>query len=138
MDAAILPLDMPGEGVMRKQTRIVVQAGLLTGIWWICDWLARTLALPVPGSILALALVLGLLLSGVLRAGRVRHGAGGLLDHMVLFFVPAVMALMNHPEWMGLLGLKILLVITGSTVVVMAGTALVVDLCFRWRAGDVS
>jgi holin-like protein len=123
---------------MRKQFRILGQAAGLTGTWWVCDGAARRLGLPVPGSILALALVLGLLLSGRLRPARVRHGAAGLLDHMVLFFVPAVMALLDHPEWLGLVGLKVLLVIILSTLAVMAGTAWVVDQCFGWRAGDAS
>jgi len=119
---------------VRRRTGIMVQAGGLTAAWWACDRLVRALALPVPGGILALALLLGLLLSGWLPADLVRRGAGGLLDHMVLFFVPAVMALLNHPEWLGLVGLKILLAIVLGTLAVMVGTGWVVELCFRWTA----
>jgi len=56
---------------------------------------------------------------------------------MVLFFVPAVMALLNHRELLGMVGFKLFAVIVGSTLGVMAGTALVVDASFRWRQGDV-
>jgi holin-like protein len=50
---------------------------------------------------------------------------------MLLFFVPAVLAVMDHREFLGLLGLKILSVILLGTVVVMSVTALVVDLGYR-------
>jgi holin-like protein len=112
-----------------------LQAGVLTGAWWVCDRLTQFLALPLPGGILALALLLLLLLGGQVRLGLVRRGAAGLLDHMVLFFVPAVMALLNHRELLGMVGVKILVVIAASTLSVMVGTALVVDACFHRRAG---
>lgn len=62
-----------------------------------------------------------------------RSSAGWLLAEMLLFFVPAVMAVLDHSEFMGLLGLKIAAVIVAGTVMVMGGTALAVDLCYRWR-----
>jgi len=114
-----------------------LQAGLLLVGWWLCARVVQALALPVPSGIVALALLLGLLLSGGLPMGWVHRGTDGLLDHMMLFFVPAVMALMNHRELLGLLGVKLLLVILASTLVVMVGTALVVDLSFSWRENHV-
>ena len=107
-----------------------LQAAALMGGWWVCEKIARLLSLPVPGSVLAMALLLALLLSGQVAITSVRRGAAGLLEHMILFFVPAMMALLNHRELLGVVGLKILLVIALSTLVVMIGTALVVDAWF--------
>ena len=120
-------------GIMLWRSRWL-QAGALIGGWWLCNRLVLALGLPVPGGILALALLLALLLSGQVRLGWVRRGATGILDHMVLFFVPAVMALLNHSELLSLVGLKLLLVSGVSTLAVMVGTALAVDFCFRWKA----
>jgi holin-like protein len=114
-----------------------LQALALTGLWALCARVAHVLALPVPSGILAMAVLLALLLGGGLRAPWVRRGAGGLLDHMVLFFVPAVMALLNHRELLGMVGFKLFAVIVGSTLGVMAGTALAVEASFRWRQGHV-
>jgi holin-like protein len=113
-----------------------MQVGLLVATWWACDSLAHLLDLPVPGSVLALALLISLLLSRQVKITSVRRGANGLLDHMILFFVPAIMALLNHREFLGLLGLKILLVILVSTLMVMVGTALAVDAWFLVKARD--
>ena len=114
-----------------------LQALALTGLWGLCARVVHVLALPVPSGILSMAVLLALLLGGGLPAPWVRRGAAGLLDHMVLFFVPAVMALLNHRELLGMVGFKLFAVIVGSTLGVMAGTALVVDASFRWRQGDV-
>jgi holin-like protein len=110
-----------------------LQAVALIGLWWCCQWLVRVLALPAPAGVVGMAVLLALLLSGRLPSAWVRRGATGFLDHMVLFFVPAFMALLNHRELLGLEGLKILTVILVSTLVVMVGTALVVELCMRGR-----
>lgn len=104
---------------------------LLLGLWWVSDMVARTLDLPVPGSILGLLVALGLLWSGVMPAKMLNRGAGLLLAHLMLFFVPAMLALLEHPELISLTGLKVLIAIMTGTIVVMSGTALVVDFCIK-------
>ncbi len=122
-------------GYLVRQSRLI-QAALLAGGWWLCDKAVRFLALPVPSGIVGLVILLALLQSGRLRTTWVRRGTLGLLDHMVLFFVPAVIALLNHPELLGVVGVKLLAVIAFSTLSVMVGTAFAVERCFLWRQGD--
>jgi holin-like protein len=62
-----------------------------------------------------------------------RRGAEWLIGDMVLFFVPAVLAVLDHRELLGLVGLKVLGVILCSTIAVLGVTGLTVDLCFRRR-----
>ena len=50
---------------------------------------------------------------------------------MLLFFVPAVPAVMEHHELFGLVGLKVLAVILAGTAAVMGSTALTVELFHR-------
>jgi holin-like protein len=59
------------------------------------------------------------------------RGAEWLIGDMVLFSVPAVLAVLDHRELVGLVGLKILGVILGSTLAVMGVTGLTVSLCSR-------
>lgn len=94
--------------------------------------LARASGLPVPGGVIGMALVLLLLATRRLRLRNVQRGASWLLGEMLLFFVPAVMSLLDHREFLGLLGVKLLAVILLGTALVMAGTALTIDLCYRW------
>lgn len=111
---------------------MLVQLGVLGGFWMAGESVVRLVKLPVPGGIVGMVVVLALLASGWLRPASVRRGASWLLAEMLLFFVPAVMAVLDHKELIGLDGLKIAGVILLGTVTVMGGTALAVDLCWRW------
>jgi holin-like protein len=86
----------------------------------------------VPGGVIGMALVLALLATRRLRVRNVHRGASWLLGEMLLFFVPAVMSLLDHREFLGMLGVKLLVVILLGTALVMAGTALTIDFCYRW------
>jgi len=114
-----------------------LQAALLIGLWWVCDLAVRLAGLPIPGGVLGLFVLLGLLASGALPAKWLSRGASGLLNHMLLFFVPAAMTLRDHTELLGVTGLKLLAVIVVGIVSVMAGTALIVELHFRARSHHV-
>lgn len=111
----------------------LMQIAVLAVFWMLGEALVRLAHLPLPGGIVGMAVVLALLASGVIRPVAVRRGASWLIAEMLLFFVPAVMAVLDHSEFIGLLGLKIVAVILVGTVLVMGGTALTVDLCYRWR-----
>jgi holin-like protein len=52
---------------------------------------------------------------------------------MPLFFVPAVLAVLDHRELLGAVGLKIVATILGSTFAVMVVTALTVDFLLPRR-----
>jgi holin-like protein len=112
----------------------LAQVGLIMLFWLGGEAVARLTGLPVPGGVVGMAVVLVLLASGRLSLFSMRRGADWLLADMLLFFVPAVLAVLNHPELIGLIGLKILAVILVGTVVVMTATALAVDLGWRLMA----
>jgi len=94
--------------------------------------LANAFGLPIPGGVIGMALVLALLATRRLRVRNVHRGASWLLGEMLLFFVPAVMSLLDHREFLGMLGVKLLVVIVLGTALVMTGTALTIELCYRW------
>ncbi|WP_316231850.1 CidA/LrgA family protein [Bradyrhizobium sp. SZCCHNR1051] len=110
----------------------LVQIGLLGLFWAAGEALARATGLPLPGGIIGMALALTLVLAGGLKVASIKRGANWMLAEMLLFFVPAVLALLDHRELFGLLGLKIFALIVVSTTAVMCVTALTVDLCYRW------
>ena len=110
----------------------LLQIVLITLFALLDQMLANAAGLPVPGGVIGMALVLALLASGQLRIRNVHRGASWLLGEMLLFFVPAVMSLLDHREFLGVLGAKLLVVILLGTALVMAGTALTIDLCYRW------
>jgi len=117
------------------QRSVWLQLSIVLACWLAGEVLTRAVGLPIPGAILGLAIMLALLARRRLSVVSMRRGAEWLLADMLLFFVPAVLAVLNYPEFLGLTGLKILFVILASTIAVMVTTALVVDGAYRWRAG---
>ena len=93
----------------------LLQIGLLILFSLLGQALVGWSGLPLPGGVIGLGLVLALLASRLLRASNLQRGASLLLGEMLLFFVPAVMSLLDHREFIGLLGLKLLLVIVLGT-----------------------
>ncbi|MBN2751724.1 MAG: CidA/LrgA family protein [Rhodospirillaceae bacterium] len=110
----------------------VAQIVVLVGVWGLGDLATHVLNLPVPGAIVGLALMLLLLGTGLLRPSSVQGGARLLIGEMLLFFVPAVLAVLDHVDWLGSLGMKLFATVLLGTLFVMLGTALAVDLSYRW------
>jgi holin-like protein len=113
----------------------LLQIGLMLAFWFAGEAVVRLTGVPVPGGIVGMLLMLVLLSSRRLSVFSVRRGASWFLAEMLLFFIPAVLAVLGHPEFLGLLGLKILAVILIGTLAVMGVTAFTVDFCYRWSAG---
>lgn len=112
----------------------IIQMAFIIVLWKVGDIIAYLTHLPVPGSVIGMVILLILLKIKFVRLSSVKKGAGFFLAMMLLFFVPAVLAILNHPEFIGWTGLKILLVIFVGTAVVMTCTALTIELYFRFKA----
>lgn len=108
-----------------------LQVLLLCVFWLITESFTITHHWPVPGSVIGLGVLLLLLQTKVVATKWVASGANFLLGHLMLFFVPAMLGLLSHPELRSLLGLKLLAAVLIGTVVVMSGTALIVEFAFR-------
>jgi holin-like protein len=111
----------------------LAQVALILALWGASAGVVHVLGLPIPAGILGLAVTLLLLATRRLSLFAVRRGAAWFVGDMMLFFVPAVVSVLDHPEFLGRLGLAVLIVIVLSTLVVMAVTAMTVELIHAWR-----
>ncbi len=103
------------------------QVGMLSVIWIAADYLVKLFHLPIPANLTGMLILLALVFSKVINVNWLRRGATWLLAEMLLFFIPAVVAVVNHKALMEQEGLKILTVLVVSTIMVIAITSLVVD-----------
>ena len=117
----------------RCRSSKLLQVIIILLFWGAGESVVRATGLMVPGSLVGLVIVLALLATKRLKVWTVRRGANWYLAEMLLFFVPAVLAVLDHPEFLGLLGLKILFIITLGSLMVMVVTAMVIDLCIRFK-----
>lgn len=109
------------------------QIALVALFWLAGEAVVRATGLPLPGGIVGLGLALLVLFTQGLRPATLKRGADWYLAEMLLFFIPAALAIVDHREFLGLLGLKILAIILVSTLAVLGMTALTVDLVARLR-----
>lgn len=124
-------LTVPRGERLRNTLLISSQVMLLALIWLCADFVSRHYLPQIPSSLLGMGSVLLLLGLRLLRREWLAHGAGWLIGEMLLFFIPAVIAIIQYPDLIRRNGLAILVVILGSTVCVMVATAIAVDLTWR-------
>ncbi|MDO9344290.1 CidA/LrgA family protein [Pseudomonas pergaminensis] len=118
---------------MKRFTRLMIELVVLLAIYLLGCQLATWLAWPVPGGVVGLGLLLATFASGLVKPAALQLGAGVLMAEMLLFFIPALMSLLDYGGLLRNDGWRILLVIGLSTLAVMLVTAFTVELVCRWR-----
>lgn len=100
--------------------------------------LSYALALPIPGPVLGMALLLLFLLLNEDAVPTLRPTCVELLKHLSLLFVPAGVGVMLHvarivDEW-----IPIVVALLASTALAIAVTALVIHWTARWLAAQTN
>ncbi|CAG8999777.1 MAG: Antiholin-like protein LrgA [Candidatus Celerinatantimonas neptuna] len=113
----------------------IVQVIVLTLFWLVAQRVVQYFHFPIPANLVGMILLFIFILTGVVRADWLRKGATWLVAEMLLFFVPAVMAVMKYPTLIRQHGLQIVSVIFLSTLCVIIVTAIVVDRMHRIELG---
>jgi holin-like protein len=111
--------------------RIAAQTAFLGALWFAADFAVRALDLPLPGGVLGLAALLALLLSGRVAPRWVKAGADWLLADMLLFFVPAAVAVVQYGGLFKSDGWRLALVVVAGTLTVMVAVAFTVEQAAR-------
>ena len=118
---------------MKRFTRLLIELIALLAIYLLGCQLAVWLTLPIPGGVVGLGLLLATFASGLIKPDALQLGAGVLMAEMLLFFIPALMSLLDYGGLLRNDGWRILLVIGLSTLAVMLVTAFTVELVCRWK-----
>lgn len=86
------------------------------------EFLSRLLALPIPGNVIGMGLLLLALTTGLVETAWLEEAAELLLSNMALFFVPAGVGVMVYGDLIAAEWLPICVATVLSTFVVMAVT----------------
>ncbi len=120
---------------MKSWIRWLLQLLVLVPFWLAGLGISAATHAAVPGGVAGMLLLLAALHLRWVRLAWLEEGAGLLLRHMLLFFIPAAVGVMQHPEFAGRAGARVALVIAVSTVLVMSATGLAAELVARARSG---
>ena len=129
MALAIRPQNMGWLRHVQVPLQVVLYVVFFLAAQALVDWLH----LPLPANIVGMLLLLALIMLRVLPLNWVKAGSRWLLAEMLLFFVPAVVAVVNYSQLLRVDGWRIMLVIGISTLLVLSATALVVDRVYRFE-----
>ncbi|WP_426133614.1 CidA/LrgA family protein [Pseudomonas sp. PWP3-1b2] len=113
--------------------RLLMELVVLLAIYLLGCQLAAWLAWPIPGGVVGLGMLLAAFASGLVKPAALELGAGVLMAEMLLFFIPALMSLLDYGGLVRTEGWRIMLVIGLSTLSVMLVTAFTVELVCRWK-----
>ncbi|AMH12887.1 CidA/LrgA family protein [Citrobacter youngae] len=116
-----------------QRLQIPVQVLLYAGLFVFAQYLVSWLHLPLPANLVGMVLMLALIVCRVIPLSWIRAGARWLLAEMLLFFVPAVVAVVNYTQLLLVDGWRIFAVIAISTLMVLGATAWVVDKVYRYE-----
>lgn len=114
-------------------SRLIAELAVLLGLYLLGCQIALWLAWPIPGGVIGMALLLLAFAFGWVKPAALQLGAGLLMAEMLLFFIPALMSLLDYGALLRDDGWRILLVIGASTLMVMLVTAFTVELAVRLR-----
>ena len=116
---------------LRGAAATLGQVLLLCAIWLAAEALRSRMGWGIPAGLIGFAaLALGLF-TRMVPVRWLARGTRWLMADMLLFFIPAMLVVVNYGDLVRSQGLRILLVIVLSTICVMAVTALVVDAVYK-------
>ena len=118
---------------LKSLARLATELAALLVIYLLGCQMAVWFAWPIPGGVIGMVLLLLAFALGVVKPAALQMGAGLLMAEMLLFFIPALMSLLDYGGLLRSDGWRILLVIGVSTLMVMLVTAFTVELVVRLR-----
>lgn len=116
-----------------QRLQVPVQVLLYAGLFIFSQYFVSWLRLPLPANLVGMVLMLALIVCRIIPLSWVRAGARWLLAEMLLFFVPAVVAVVNYTHLLLADGWRIFSVIAISTLMVLGATAWVVEKVYRYE-----
>lgn len=96
-------------------------------------FIVEKLSIPLPANIVGMVILFAAMFTKIIPVHYVRRGSSLLLSEMLLFFIPAVVAIINYFDILEDEGIRILLVIILSTTLVLSATAYIVDKVFKYE-----
>lgn len=111
--------------------KILLQIGVVCGLYWVSQCVESVLPIPFPASVISLLLLLGLLLIRVVRVDHVREKADFLLGNLGFFFVPVSVSIMNYAGLIRQHAAAFVTICVVSTVLTYGATTAAVRLTVR-------
>jgi holin-like protein len=94
---------------------------------WCINGLTELFRWNIPGSIVGIVILFGLLQTKIIKLEWIDLGAKWLIAETLLFFTPSAVGIVQYKDLIVNSGARILIVILGSILIVMAATGLLAE-----------
>lgn len=111
--------------------KILIQIGIIFGLYWISQGIEAILPFPFPASVISMLVLLILLLLKVIKVEQIREKVDFVLGNLSFFFVPVVVSVMNYADIIAENAVALIVISMVSTVLTFGVTAWVVQLTCR-------
>ncbi|HLS24165.1 MAG TPA: CidA/LrgA family protein [Pseudogracilibacillus sp.] len=105
--------------MVRRIFTIVFQIGILCIFFLIGTWIETALNLVIPGSVIGLVLLFLCLYFRIIPERFVREGAQWMTKHLILFFIPATVGIMNYFDLLLGKGFALVIITVVSSLIVL-------------------
>lgn len=89
---------MVGQGDFDMTLKILRMIGQILVLWliyWLGNQITAITGFPIPGTVFGMVLLFFLLLTGIVKLSYIQEAADFLLKHMLFFFIPIAVGLMD-------------------------------------------
>ena len=107
--------------------KYVVSMALILACLWAGVSLQHLIGTSIPGSIIGMMILFGLLVTGAVPGDWVKPSATLFIRYMILLFVPISVGLMNHFDTLISNAIPILAAAVGGTLIVLVTLGLTLD-----------
>lgn len=102
--------------------KIILQIALLSFLTMVGNGIQQVLHLSIPGSVIGMLLLFGLLSTNIIRESWVREGSNLVIKHLTFFFIPATVGVLDYLHVFSGKGSLLIFIVLLSTLLVMAGS----------------
>ena len=111
--------------------KILIQIGVIFGLYWISQCIEAVLPSPFPASVISMLLLLALLLLRLIKVEQIREKTDFVLSNLSFFFVPVIASVINYVDVIAENAVALLVISLVTTVLTFGVTAWVVQLTRR-------
>ena len=108
-------------------TKILWQTGILCLFYWSGVQISEKLHIPIPGSVIGMALLFICLCVGLIKLQHIEIAVNNMLKHMLFFFIPIVVTLLTSGDLINKNGAALLALVIVSAVAAISTTGLIIQ-----------
>ena len=114
-----------------RDMKLLIQIGLVLGVYWAAQLLEMLLPFAFPASVIGIILLLILLLTKAMKVEHIQDVSDFLLGNLQFFFIPVTVSLLNYMDLILENSVAFLTICVVSTILTFTVTAWVVTMTIR-------